>query len=265
MSKPRTGISKLVAVCCYLVLVSFAAGARRPTSKFVERLDGGDAQTIVVYGTSLTAGGQWTKQVAAVLKARFGDKAVLKNAASSGKDSNWGVENIEARVFPHKPDVLFIEFGMNDAIHERSTSLETAKHNLETMIARTLTEFPDCEIILMSMNPDLKHLILNRPKQSRTHLAQYYAMYSEMAAERGLQHIDLHAAWTAFLGEDVEKAAKHIPDGVHPNGLGCKTVVTPAILTAIGVEHRPDDIPIWPDPPKKKPRQNRQDSFKVES
>lgn len=238
----------LLSVC----LISSVMAESSFKSPCVEKLDRGESQTFVVYGTSLTAGGQWRRQFAAVMKAKYGDKAVVKSGAASGQDSNWGLESIEKRVFPHAPDVLFIEFAMNDAIASRGTSIDKAGKNLETMIEMTLNKFPKCEIILMSMNPDVKHRIFNRRQSGRPKLPEYYAMYAEVARERNLQHIDLFKVWNAFLGDDVEKMKKHIPDGVHPNGLGAQMVITPTILKSIGVEFETEDIPRYEDPPRRK-------------
>ena len=150
----------LVLMICVCFADIAVAGEK---SRFVSQLDEGKAQTIAVYGTSLTAGGQWARQFAAVLATRYGEKSLLRNAASAGKDSNWDLQNIEERVFPHEPDVLFIEFAMNDAIKPRGTSVDKARKNLATMLDMTLEKYPECEIILMSMNPDVTHRLLEHP------------------------------------------------------------------------------------------------------
>lgn len=217
-------------------------------SPFVEKLEGGTVQTIVLYGTSLTHTGQWSMQFSKVMKARYVTKAIIKNAAKSGSDSNWGLANIKKRVFPHKPDVLFIEFSMNDAIEKRGTSIEKAQENLEMMLDLTLKEFPKCEIILMSMNPSLR----SKERTIRPHLPAYYDSYEAVAKKRGLQFIDNEKAWTDFLSDGKKDGALYIPDSIHPNGLGTKMVITPNILKAIGVAFSPEEIPQFPDPVKKK-------------
>ena len=163
-----------------------------------------------------------------------------------------GLQNIEERVFPHEPDALFIEFAMNDAIKPRGTSVDKARKNLEAMLDMTLEKFPECEIILMSMNPDVKHLLFERPS-GRPNLSRYYAMYADVAKKRDLQFIDLFKAWNAFLKDDLDTMKKHIPDGVHPNGLGTKMVITPTVLNSVGVAFEPKDIPHYPDRVKKRP------------
>lgn len=73
---------------------------------------------------------------------------------------------------------------MNDAIRTRGTSVDQARKNLETMLDMTLKKFPQCEIILMSMNPDVKHLLLKRSASGRPNLPRYYAMYADVAKKR---------------------------------------------------------------------------------
>ena len=104
----------------------------------------------------------------------------------------------------------------------------------------------------MSMNPDVKHLLFERPS-GRPNLSRYYAMYADVAKKRDLQFIDLFKAWNAFLKDDLDTMKKHIPDGVHPNGLGTKMVITPTVLNSVGVAFEPKDIPHYPDRVKKRP------------
>ena len=66
---------------------------------------------------------------------------------------DWGVENLQEKVLRHRPDCVFIEFSINDAVGSRRMSLEHARNNLNQMIDRILEKNPACEIIPMVMNP----------------------------------------------------------------------------------------------------------------
>ena len=66
--------------------------------------------------------------------------------------SQWGVENLRERVLERRPDVLFIEFAMNDAYLDYSTSTETCRTNLEYMIDRVVQSCPMCSFVLQTMN-----------------------------------------------------------------------------------------------------------------
>ena len=92
-NKMKRTVVLMICVCFADIAV---AGEK---SRFVSQLHKGKAQTIAVYGTSLTAGGQWSRQFAAVLATRYGEKALLRNAASAGKDSNWGYRTLRSGCF----------------------------------------------------------------------------------------------------------------------------------------------------------------------
>ena len=134
-----------------LLIHGFCFAAEK--AAFIAKLEAGKPQTIVTYGTSLTAGGDWVAQFNAALDEKFPKLATIVNSAQGGMWSKWGVDNLDARVIAKKPDVLFIEFSINDAYLDYKTSAEDARKNLESMIDRTLTALPGCEIILMVMNP----------------------------------------------------------------------------------------------------------------
>ena len=62
------------------------------------------------------------------------------------------MENLRERVLERRPDVLFIEFAMNDAYLDYSTSTETCRTNLEYMIDRVVQSCPMCSFVLQTMN-----------------------------------------------------------------------------------------------------------------
>src|SRR5690606_33469017 len=102
----------------------------------------GENQSVVIYGTSLTAGGAWGSQVRSFLDTQYPGQVTWVNSGLSGKASNSGVANLNDRVLAHQPDAVFIEFGMNDAFTDyavgdidRGIALSQARSNLESMIA----------------------------------------------------------------------------------------------------------------------------------
>lgn len=77
---------------------------------------------IVAFGDSITAGegitagaDRWTD----IIKNRF--NLELINSGVSGNTSTQGLERIEKDVLIHKPDIVLINFGMNDkSMEERN-------------------------------------------------------------------------------------------------------------------------------------------------
>jgi acyl-CoA thioesterase-1 len=197
---------------------------------FVEKLRQGQPQRIVVYGTSLTAGGAWVKQLADALEQRFPGQATVINSGQSAMWSQWGVENLQERVLDKNPDAVFIEFAVNDAFLDYQTSVEQARRNLETMIDRIDRSHPSAQVILMVMNPPIREHCQRRPNIER-----HNQMNRDVAAQRKLTLIDHWPAWMKILLRDPARFDEYVPDGIHPAEVGCRNVVTPGILRALGL------------------------------
>ena len=156
------------------------------TCAFVNALNAGKKQTLVVYGTSLTAGGAWVKQLQALFDEKYPGLLTISNGAQSGMNSSWGMQNVQARVIDKKPDAVLIEFGMNDAVQRFNLSKEECHANMTKILDDVKTSLPNCELILMTMNSASGE---NGAKRGG-HLAEYYQIYRDIAAERKLLLID---------------------------------------------------------------------------
>ena len=215
-----------------LGLAVFLAGglAMAEPTGVMAKLQGGQAQTLVTYGTSLTAGGAWVGLLQKDLEARFPGRAKVVNSAQSGMWSAWGVSNLDARVIGKKPDAVFIEFAINDAFLKYETSPDTARRNLESMIERIQAARPGCEVILMTMNPPTGVHLERRPQ-----FEAYYQFYREVAQARSLRLIDIEPVWQAVLKNEPDLFRKYVPDGIHPNADGAKAIILPQILKSLGL------------------------------
>lgn len=201
---------------------------------FVQALRTGKPQRIVFFGTSLTHGGAWVGQVTAVLQKEFPDLVTTFNGAMSGQTSRWGLSALQKNVIDQKPDVVFIEFSVNDAVDRFEIPLEESRKNLETIIDKILAANPRCQIILHVTNP-----VVDRPvgdKGARSKLEFYQQMYRDVGARRGLLVVDDMPVWQRVLDKGPAEYKKYVPDGLHPNAQGCELVITPTILSAIGVD-----------------------------
>jgi len=202
--------------------------AEAPPSRLARRLAQGQAAHLLVYGTSLTAGGAWPEQVHQLIEARYPGKLTLTNSGAGGKWSQWGLENLDERVIAKAPDTVLIEFGINDAFLTYATSVEQARRNLELMMARIRKTLPACEIILMTMNqPTLSHAE-DRPKFS-----DYMTMYRSIATTQHVPLIDLLPGWQRLYHADSPTWNALVPDGIHPNADGNARMTTPGIMHAL--------------------------------
>ncbi|NQU44442.1 SGNH/GDSL hydrolase family protein [bacterium] len=213
------------------------SGVGAGPSRLIQNLEAGKPQRLIVYGTSLTAGGPWVQQTRAVLDYRYPGQLEFVNSGQGGQNSIWGLGNLEQRVLALRPDTLTIEFGMNDAAANSGLTTQTARQNIETMIDLVHEAVPDCEIILMTMNP-VGGEIEARPSDhpwSRASLPQIYETYRQLAKDRGLRLIDHNRNWLEYRRLHPEKFDKHVPDGVHPDQTAACDVITPGMIQGLGV------------------------------
>ena len=182
----------------------------------VERIKNGDKQTIVVYGTRLGAlpDGDltWPAMLQDSINRMYPNSVEVINAAQSGMWSTWGVQNLDARVLEKHPDMVLIEFGINDAYLPYKTSVETCRINVEYMIDRIQESYPDCEIVLHVMNmPIREHL------ESRPNIEQYYDVYRKLARKRTLKLIDHCSYGTEVVEQGEEHFRTYVPNGQPTN------------------------------------------------
>ncbi|MFM8333120.1 MAG: SGNH/GDSL hydrolase family protein [Candidatus Methylumidiphilus sp.] len=205
-------------------------------SRLIANLALGKPQTVVTYGTSLTAGGAWVDQLSAALQSRYPGLVTVINSAQAGMWSTWGVENLDERVLRKKPDAVLLEFAINDAHLANNVSFEQARRNLEAIVGRIRAANADTEVILMTMNPPAGANLERRPR-----IHEYYQIYREVAEEQDALLIDLYPVWLRIQKMDKDLFATYIPDGLHPAQEGDREVITPEILRALGFK-RPSDI-----------------------
>lgn len=228
--------ASIIALFAMSVSLCGAAPAGEVASSsagFVRKLLAGEKQTVVYYGTSLTAAGAWTRLLTNRLKETYPGQVVAHNSGGPGMHSGWGLQNLEERVIALKPDVVFIEFSMNDAVARFNLSPERAMANLEKMIDRIQSALPGCEIILQIMNP-----VIDKPKGDpswRPMMEDYQQNYRDVAQERGLLLIDHMPAWSQVLEKDEPLFRGYVPDGVHPAEDGWREVVMPELLLRLGL------------------------------
>ena len=200
-----------------------------PKSRFVQNLEAGRKQTLVAYGTSLSAIGAWVDQLRAVADQQFPGLSTVINGAQGGANSDWGREKLEEKVLSHKPDTVLLEFSVNDAVGANKAVAHT-RANLEYLIDRILQANPECEIILQVMNPPVGHT-----KTARPNLAAHDQAYRDVAKERGLRLIDHHPAWMNLMKKDPVRFMLLNPDLIHPVRTGALEISTPVVLAGLGL------------------------------
>lgn len=190
---------------------------------YASSLDFRSGQRVVTFGTSLTVGGLWQGQLRDHLNRCTPVPTRILIHGKSGEASDWGIKNLH-RVIRERPDVVVIEFAINDASQARNVSLRDSRANTIGMIEALRTNLPRVRVILMTTN----HAI---DDPSRTNLSEYYAQYLMIARELAVEVIDLHPAWRRAT--DTGGWQRLIPDKLHPAKEAYDKVAIPAIAEVI--------------------------------
>jgi lysophospholipase L1-like esterase len=234
----RTSLSTCAGAI--LVALAYAGPARCGPSQIIQNLRDGERQTVVAYGTSLTASA-WPDQLGAWFEARYPGKVrMVKRGTPFMSSQNEepffdGLERLQELVLSEDPDTVFLEFAMNDALDEFHISPQQLRDNLNTMIDRILADGPQREIILMTMNPAWTPPNDLSGQSYRANLAEYYQANRDVAAQRGVSLIDHYPHWIELRDSNPTLFKQYIPDGTHPTSAALMQIVTPEIIRALTI------------------------------
>ena len=175
---------------------------------------------IVAFGTSLTSRGGWQEPLEAAARHCLAQSVRVVSVAKPGANSSWATDNVD-KVVVHKPDVVVIEFAVNDASLLRGVSKAQARANISRIIAELRHYRSDIEIVLMATNP-----VGGWRGWVRPNLNGYYDQLADISAETNTIFVDLRPMWRQF-GEGA------IADGLHPDPAASGVVVAPALADKI--------------------------------
>lgn len=186
---------------------------------------------ITTFGTSLTAEPQiWPDLLAKTLNRCHPEAQVqVTRVAGPGMGSDWALKQLD-RVVQSQPDLILMEFAINDADAHDGVSLSSSRAQHHAVIQYLQAQIPEATILLMTMSPAQGLRGWIRPR-----LGRYYALYAELADEFGLGLVDHHARWqarppqTRGLGND----------GLHPDPAVAANVILSGLMQALE--------PVFPD------------------
>lgn len=130
-----------------------------------------------------------------------------------GEQAEQGEKRFKKEVLTHRPDVLFIDYALND----RGIGLERAEKAWRKMIEATLKK--GIKLILLTPTPDLKENI----DDENTPLAAHAEMIRKLAKEYKVGLVDSYKIFydKAKNGEDLKK---YMSQNNHPNPAGHSSV-----------------------------------------
>lgn len=191
--------------------------------KYVERtrqeLESGADATIVCFGDSITAGYAVRRGFPSFLleslRQRFPDSKIeMINSGISGDTSQDGLGRLDWAVLSYEPDLVTINFGINDCV--LGLSREEFEMNLVEMVRR-IRAGPDSEILLLSSQP------LESPPYDQRVL-DYYQTVETVAKEMNVGFVDVYGAWMKRVRAGMPLDSLILPGLDHPNEAGYRII-----------------------------------------
>ena len=191
--------------------------------KYVEKtrrdLESGADATIVCFGDSITPGYAVRRGFPSFLleslRQRFPDSKIeMINSGICGDTSQDGLGRLDWAVLSYEPDLVTINFGINDCL--LVLSLEEFEMNLVEMVRR-IRAGPDSEILLLSSQP------LESPPYDQRVL-DYYQTVERVAKEMNVGFVDVYGAWMKRVRAGTPLSALILPGLDHPNEAGYRII-----------------------------------------
>jgi len=193
--------------------------------RLVGKLEAGEEAVYVVYGDSISTGGEASEEGLAYF-GRIRDTLLnlykegrirIVNKAIGGEDTSGGVRRVASDVVPLNADLVSIGYGMNDQNKQadgHTTTLEDFEKNLRFMID-TIRNAGDSDILLVTPcepNPNWQHT------SGKT--ALYADVIRRLGDEYGIGVLDAHATWAAELAAGKTHESLLLNNINHPNDYG---------------------------------------------
>ena len=170
--------------------------------------------------STLTTGTSWAALVHQHLMEKYPDATIKGyNAAIGGTGSYFGLHRLGRDVYPSDPDLIFIDFAVNDLYQSYTEAQSTVF--MESLITNIQAKYPDADIVMV--------LVTNE-----AHCGADYTnllAHEAVANHYGIPVINVGEA----LGEKISAGdswSKYSGDSVHPNDAGYK-VYADAIIPVL--------------------------------
>ncbi len=184
-----------------------AQGNTRRLKQVFSRMQSGEEVTVAYLGGSITEGylvnsvQNYAYKTTAWLKQTFGNSKIKHiNAGLSGTSSTIGLLRVEQDVLDESPDLVFVEFAVNDA------SDTTSKMMYESLLARILNSETAPAVVLI-------FTVLENGYTCEDHMSAIGEAYQ-------LPMISVNAALSSELSSGALSWADYAKDGAHPNNQG---------------------------------------------
>lgn len=221
-------------ICCALWLLSASGSAIAQQSDYLgdvkqalqKQWPGNRTVNLVFHGHSVPCGYFKTPEVRTFdaypfivlqeLKKRYPYAVInIITTAIGGENSTQGLRRFKKEVLPHRPDVLFIDYALND----RKIGLEQSRKNIEKMIR--IAQRKKIPVVLLTPSADEKVDLL----QAGNELEQFASMLTALAKQ---YHIGLADSYSRFrqVAEQKNNLHDYMAQSNHPNRRGHELIAT---------------------------------------
>lgn len=193
---------------------------RAGLSNVFARLEAGKEVRIGYLGGSITAQEGWRPKTLAWFQKSYPEAKVSQiNAAIGGTGSDLGVFRLQQDVLDHRPDLIFVEFAVNDG----GASPQQIYQCMEGIVRQTWKTLPNCDIcyvytLVAGMAPTLQDGKFPRAASAMENVAGHYGIPSI--------HMGLEVARMAKQGRLIFQG-KLPKTGAEKQALGDKIVFSP--------------------------------------
>lgn len=166
--------------------------ARNGLANFFAKAKAGGKVTVAYFGGSITAANGWRPQTTAWLKTRYPKAEFIEiNAAIGGTGSDLGVYRLGRDVLEHRPDLVFVEFAVNDG----GAAPQQIYRCMEGIVRQIRKADPATEICFVytmhdGMLKDLSAGRLPRSASAMEFIADHYGIPSIHLAQEPARLID---------------------------------------------------------------------------
>ena len=192
----------------------YSLGNYARLAKALEKAKAGGTVNVSYIGGSLTEGasstgtGNWTSGTTEWLEANFTNgKFNMNNAGIGGTNSVYGIVRYQKDVLQYDPDIVFIEFAVNDGIID-----DDKRQSFEALLRTTLQYEENTAVVMV--------LTALYDDDADANFENTRNIHKELAAYYGLPVIDFHAGLQAGLKWNLFNSADITKDGLHVTAYG---------------------------------------------
>ena len=198
----------------------------------------------ITFGQYVDPAQRWTSLIGDAILRQYLPTAInflLLNRGVSGETTRQGLERFPSDVQQHRPDILTLQFGLNDCncwVTDGGlprVSEAAYRANLVEMIDRA-RQFGARQIILSTNHPTLRHKVLLGGESLEVRRQRYNRHVRDVAAASGVQLCDIEATFASLSEGELAEMLLPYPDELHLSSAGHRLYasgIRPLIETAV--------------------------------